>query len=146
MAAKKPKVVVTRKLPDPVETRMRELFDNRIEILRRFSAQGAQMEKRLRTTILGLENGQKLYRGEHAALLDPGFMARKESAEQLKRLEMNIDEIIEFALELKNKARRSYESRIEDSAPEWRRVGREEWQVYNRGVPYRQVTFRKETT
>lgn len=39
-----------------------------------------------------------------------------------------------------------YESRIEDSAPEWRRVGREEWQVYNRGVPYRQVTFRKETT
>lgn len=40
--------------------------------------------------------------------------SRKESAEQLKRLEMNIDEIIEFALELKNKARRSYESRIEE--------------------------------
>ena len=27
MASRKPKVVVTRKLPDPVETRMRELFD-----------------------------------------------------------------------------------------------------------------------
>jgi len=27
MASKKLKVVVTRKLPDPVETRMRELFD-----------------------------------------------------------------------------------------------------------------------
>lgn len=27
MAARKPKVIVTRKLPDPVETRMRELFD-----------------------------------------------------------------------------------------------------------------------
>ena len=65
--------------------RMRELFDNRIEILRKFSAEGAQMEKRLRTTILGLENGQKLYRGEHAALLDPSFMARKESAEQAFR-------------------------------------------------------------
>jgi hypothetical protein len=27
MPVRKPKVVVTRKLPDPVETRMRELFD-----------------------------------------------------------------------------------------------------------------------
>ena len=28
--AQKPKVVVTRKLPDPVETRMRELFDTEL--------------------------------------------------------------------------------------------------------------------
>ncbi|CAN1563527.1 LdhA Lactate dehydrogenase and related dehydrogenases [Caulobacteraceae bacterium] len=32
MAAKKPKVVVTRKLPDPVETRMRELFDTELNV------------------------------------------------------------------------------------------------------------------
>ena len=32
MAAKKPKVIVTRKLPDPVETRMRELFDTELNI------------------------------------------------------------------------------------------------------------------
>lgn len=62
--------------------RIRELIDNRIAILRQFTATGAEMEKRLRTTILGLENGQKLYRGEHGALLDPKFMARKEAAEQ----------------------------------------------------------------
>src|SRR5215469_2427063 len=32
MAVRKPKVVVTRKLPDPVETRMRELFDTDLNI------------------------------------------------------------------------------------------------------------------
>ena len=32
MAAQKPKVVVTRKLPDPVETRMRELFDTELNV------------------------------------------------------------------------------------------------------------------
>jgi hypothetical protein len=65
--------------------RMRELIDNRIAVLREFTAQGPEMEKRLRTTILGLENGQKLYRGEHGALMDPAFMARKEAAEQAFR-------------------------------------------------------------
>ena len=32
MAIRKPKVVVTRKLPDPVETRMRELFDTELNV------------------------------------------------------------------------------------------------------------------
>jgi glyoxylate reductase len=32
MSAKKPVVVVTRKLPDPIETRMRELFDTRLNL------------------------------------------------------------------------------------------------------------------
>ena len=32
MAARKPKVIVTRKLPDPVETRMRELFDTQLNV------------------------------------------------------------------------------------------------------------------
>jgi len=32
MAARKPKVIVTRKLPDSVETRMRELFDARLNL------------------------------------------------------------------------------------------------------------------
>jgi glyoxylate reductase len=32
MAARKPKVFVTRKLPDPVETRMRELFDTELNV------------------------------------------------------------------------------------------------------------------
>ena len=32
MAIRKPKVVVTRKLPDPVETRMRELFDTELNL------------------------------------------------------------------------------------------------------------------
>lgn len=32
MAARKPKIIVTRKLPDPVETRMRELFDTELNL------------------------------------------------------------------------------------------------------------------
>jgi len=32
MAVRKPKVIVTRKLPDPVETRMRELFDAELNV------------------------------------------------------------------------------------------------------------------
>ena len=62
--------------------RIRELIDNRIDILREFSSRDAEQKKQLRTMILSLENGQKLYRGEHGALLDPAFMARKQSAEQ----------------------------------------------------------------
>ena len=32
MPVRKPKVVVTRRLPDPVETRMRELFDTELNL------------------------------------------------------------------------------------------------------------------
>ncbi|MCB9878915.1 MAG: S46 family peptidase [Planctomycetes bacterium] len=62
--------------------RVRELIDNRLAVLREFSERDPEMEKRLRTVILNLENGQKLYRGEHGALRDPNFMARKERAEE----------------------------------------------------------------
>ncbi|MEO6597750.1 MAG: S46 family peptidase, partial [Planctomycetota bacterium] len=61
--------------------RLRQLIDARIGVLRGFAAKSAEMEKRLRTSILSLENGQKLYRGEHGALNDVAFMARKAAAE-----------------------------------------------------------------
>ena len=32
MAARKPKVIITRKLPDSVETRLRELFDTELNL------------------------------------------------------------------------------------------------------------------
>ncbi|MBL8750918.1 MAG: S46 family peptidase [Planctomycetes bacterium] len=63
--------------------RIREMIDARIDILRAFASRDAESEKKVRTTILGLENGQKLYRGEHAALSDPNFMARKAEAERV---------------------------------------------------------------
>lgn len=62
--------------------RIRELIDARIDIMREMAASDAKLEKALRTRILGFENGQKLYRGEHGALSDPAFMRRKEAAEQ----------------------------------------------------------------
>lgn len=61
--------------------RVRELIDSRLEILREFAQKGADAEKQLRTSILSLENAQKLYRGEHEALLNPTFMTRKREAE-----------------------------------------------------------------
>jgi hypothetical protein len=57
------------------------VIDSRIAILRGFAERDPAAEKQLRTTILSLENGQKLYRGEHAALQSDAFMARKREAE-----------------------------------------------------------------
>lgn len=65
--------------------RIREMIDSRLTVLREFAAQDEPTEKRLRPSILWLENGQKLYRGEHAALLDPAFLARKAAAESAFR-------------------------------------------------------------
>jgi hypothetical protein len=61
--------------------RVRELIDNRLAILREFAGKRAGAEKRLRASILSFENTQKLIRGEHRALLDPAFLARKDAAE-----------------------------------------------------------------
>ncbi len=66
--------------------RVREMIDSRLVILREFATKDAEAEKRLRPSILNLENGQKLYRGEHGALRDPAFMARKAAAESAFRL------------------------------------------------------------
>ncbi|MFN7587592.1 MAG: S46 family peptidase [Planctomycetota bacterium] len=65
--------------------RVRTLIDHRLDVLRRFAAGDPALEKRLRTSILSLENGQKLYRGEHGALLDPAFQAKKRAAEDAFR-------------------------------------------------------------
>lgn len=64
---------------------VRQRLDHQLAILRRFAGRSAELEKRLRTMILRLENGQKLYRGEHGALQDPAFMARKAAAESALR-------------------------------------------------------------
>jgi len=65
--------------------RIRTMIDHRLDVLRRFAAGEPALEKRLRTSILSLENGQKLYRGEHGALLDPAFQAKKRAAEDAFR-------------------------------------------------------------
>ena len=61
--------------------RVRELIDNRLGILREFAAEREDVARRLQPSILSFENGQKLIRGEHRALLDPAFLARKDAAE-----------------------------------------------------------------
>ena len=61
--------------------RIRTMFDNRVAVLRGLAAKDAAMEKRLRTSILSLENGQKLYHGELRALRDEQVMGRKRDSE-----------------------------------------------------------------
>jgi hypothetical protein len=69
-------------LRDVYYPRVREMIESRIQVLRGFATGDSEMEKRLRGSILGLENWQKLARGEHRALNDAAFMARKAGAEQ----------------------------------------------------------------
>lgn len=71
--------------------RVRELIDNRIGILRAAAATDPAHEKELRTRILSFENGQKLYRGEHGALLDPAFLQHKLEAESAFRARIDGD-------------------------------------------------------
>ncbi|MGE3172629.1 MAG: S46 family peptidase [Planctomycetota bacterium] len=73
----KPQLEVLRDVRYP---RVREHIDRRLELLRAAARRGVDDEKRVRTTILGYENGQKLYRGEHRALLDDGLFAQKAAA------------------------------------------------------------------
>ena len=56
---------------------VRQLIDNRLEIMRELAAQSDEMEQQLRTQILSYENGQKAYGGYHGALIDAGLMAEK---------------------------------------------------------------------
>jgi len=52
MAVRKPKVIVTRKLPDPVETRMRELFDTELNLTDAPMSQAALAEAIGRAEVL----------------------------------------------------------------------------------------------
>lgn len=66
---------------DAVHARILEMLDNRLEILRDLVERRPEMEKRIRTTMLSWQNGQKAYRGELAGLRDKQLMQRKEAAE-----------------------------------------------------------------
>lgn len=70
-----------RYLRDAHYPRLIELIDNRLEIMRELSRDDPSWRKALRTEILRYENAQKGYGGEHGALLDADFMARKQKAE-----------------------------------------------------------------
>jgi lactate dehydrogenase-like 2-hydroxyacid dehydrogenase len=52
MPARKPKVIITRKLPDPVETRMRELFDTELNVTDEPMSRPALVEAMQRAEVL----------------------------------------------------------------------------------------------
>ncbi|MCC6671213.1 MAG: S46 family peptidase [Planctomycetes bacterium] len=60
-------------------------IDSTLVILKRAAAQSPQIERQLRTQILGMENSQKAIRGYHNGLLDAKLMAAKKVAEEAFR-------------------------------------------------------------
>lgn len=61
--------------------RLQEL-DNQIAIYHKYMAQDADLEKQLRTQVLGLENSQKAFRGYLGGLRDASLFAAKKKAEE----------------------------------------------------------------
>ncbi|HEV2913185.1 MAG TPA: S46 family peptidase [Pyrinomonadaceae bacterium] len=62
-------------------------YANRLDALRRYSAQGAEQARRAESEILGLENSLKLWRGQLEGLRDKAIMAKRETAEaELRRM------------------------------------------------------------
>lgn len=66
---------------DQVQPRVLELLRNRIDVLKAYSARGAEQAREAGSMIFGLENSQKAIKGSHEALLDPAIMAKKQKEE-----------------------------------------------------------------
>lgn len=62
-----------------------DLIHDRLDTYRAMSAMNPQMEKRMRTAILGLENADKAYTGYLDGLLDPTLMSAKAEFEKALR-------------------------------------------------------------
>ncbi len=62
-----------------------DLIHDRLDTYRAMAAMSPQMEKRMRTQILGLENADKAYTGYLTGLLDPTLMAAKAAFEKSLR-------------------------------------------------------------
>ena len=60
---------------------VRELIDNRLDIMRGLAKESSEQEQKLRTDILMFENAQKAYKGYHDGLLNAELMAQKTAAE-----------------------------------------------------------------
>jgi hypothetical protein len=63
----------------------------RLGVLRAYSKQGPEQERRAKTAIFGLENGQKALQGRYDALQDAKAMARKAAQEQELRRRIQAD-------------------------------------------------------
>ncbi len=69
-----------------------EMIDRNLEIREQLVKEQPELEKEMRTDILGWENSQKAYRGYYAGLLDESLMQQKEIAENAFREKVKTDE------------------------------------------------------
>jgi hypothetical protein len=70
---------------------MLKWYTNRLEALRRYSAQGEEQARRAQSEILSIENAVKLWRGQVEGLRDRSIMAKKLSEEQRLRRRISAD-------------------------------------------------------
>jgi hypothetical protein len=66
---------------DVAQPALIRLLKSRIDVLDRYSAQGAEQAREAGTAIFGLQNSLKAYEGMYRGLLDPHIMSTKEKAE-----------------------------------------------------------------
>ena len=66
---------------DVVEPKLINIIKHRIEVLQRYSAEGAEQARRAGSQIFSLENTLKAYEGRHRGLLDRSVMAKKRMEE-----------------------------------------------------------------
>jgi hypothetical protein len=66
---------------DIVEPEYLKLLRDRIRVLKEFSAQGAEQERKATSRIFSLENSRKAYEGRYQGLMDPAVMAKKQKDE-----------------------------------------------------------------
>jgi len=59
-----------------------DLIDSRLQVLRRYAAQGPEQARQTVDMVLGLENSFKAFTGEYAGLKDPAVFAKKQSEEK----------------------------------------------------------------
>jgi len=70
---------------------MLKWYTNRLEALRRYSAQGEEQARRAQSEILSIENAVKLWRGQVEGLRDRSIMAKKLSEERRLRRRIAAD-------------------------------------------------------
>jgi hypothetical protein len=67
---------------DVIEPNVLRMISNRIEVLKRYAAQGPEQARQSGSNIFGLENGQKAYLGRLAGLQDKNVLAKKQKEEE----------------------------------------------------------------
>ncbi len=66
---------------DVVQPNTLKIIEDRVRVLREFSAQGAEQARQAASRIFNMENSRKAYEGEYQGLTDPAIFSKKQKEE-----------------------------------------------------------------